>query len=235
MAIESFSEPPKKAPVKAGKRSKQIFDELRREIVLGLLPPKQTLLELELASRFRCSQSTVREGLMALHEEGLVVRFPHRGTIVAECLRDDMEELIQLRHDIECRGMSRVMDRYDLITHRALSELVEKMVEAAHAQDEYGLSLIDQQFHLRLYQEAKLPSVDPILHRCLIHNHRFKILNSERATPLLVTAERHWPILEALESGNKQKAVAALSRHITTIVDFGPSILSVNQPPDDSA
>ncbi|MFK7862407.1 MAG: GntR family transcriptional regulator [Granulosicoccus sp.] len=226
MAIESFGDNPKKASVKAGKRSQRIVDELRREIVLGLLPPEETLLELELAKRFECSQSTVRESLLALHEEGLVVRFPNRGTVVAECLRDDMIELIRLRHDIECRGIDRVINRYDRLTHRALSALVSQMVEAAHAADEYQLSLLDQQFHLRLYREANLPSVNPILHRCLIHNHRFKILNSERSSPLIVTAERHWPIVEALDSGDRQTAIDALSRHITTIVDFGPSILT---------
>ncbi|MFK7891403.1 MAG: FCD domain-containing protein, partial [Granulosicoccus sp.] len=124
-----------------------------------------------------------------------------------------------------CRGIDRVVDRYDRLTHRALSALVNQMMEAAKAEDEYRLSLFDQQFHMRLYREANLPSVNPILHRCLIHNHRFKILNSERESPLMVTAERHWPIVEALDSGDKQQCIDALSRHITTIVDFGPSIL----------
>lgn len=231
MALESFSDGRKRAAPKSGKRSRRIFDELRREIVLGLIAPKDTLLELELASRFESSQSTVREALLALQEEGLVVRFPHRGTIVADCLRDDMIELIHLRHDIECRGIARVVEQYDRLTHRALSELVNQMVAAAQADDEYELSLLDQQFHMQLYEKANLPTVNPILHRCLIHNHRFKILNSERSSTLVVTAERHWPIVEALDSGDRQKAIDALSLHITTIVDLGPSILPTNTSP----
>ncbi len=226
MAIESFNNKPEPAPAKTGKRSKWIGNVLRREIVLGLQPPKEALLELELARRFECSQSTVREALLALHEEGLVVRYPHRGTLVTECLRDDMIELIKLRHDIECRGVTRIVERYNQLTHRALCELVQQMVEAAQADDEYKLSQLDQCFHMRLYEEANLPSVEPILHRCLIHNHRFKILNSKRQVPLITTAERHWPILEALDSGDAQRAHDALSSHITTVVDFGSNILS---------
>ena len=232
MAIESFNERPKATAARSNKRSRQIFDELRREIVLGLLPPRSGLLELELADRFQCSQSTIREALLGLHEEGLVVRTPHRGTLVAACLRDDMIELIRMRHDIECRGVVRVIQHYDRLTHLALCELLEQMIGAAHNDDEYTLSLLDSQFHLRLYQEANLPSIEPVLHRCLVHNHRYKILKSERLNPLIVTAERHLPIIQALESGHLKKAVDALSLHITTIVDLGPNILTANTMPD---
>lgn len=235
MAVEIFASSTQGTAGRAGKRSRRIFDALRRDIVLGHIPPRASLLELDLAARFECSQSTVREALLALQEEGLVQRIPNRGTSVVDCLRDDMIELVRLRHDIECRGIARVADQYDRLTHRALCDLVERMSEAANADDEYGLSLLDQQFHLHLYDKANLPTVNPILHRCLIHNHRFKILNSERTTPLLVTAERHWPIIEALDSGNRQQAIDALSLHITTIVDLGPSILPQSITPTGDA
>ncbi|NQU69252.1 MAG: GntR family transcriptional regulator [Rhodospirillales bacterium] len=200
--------------------------------MLGLLPPHGALLELELAHRFRCSQSTVRESLLRLQEEGLVIRVPHRGTHVAECLMDDMIELLRLRRDIECRSIVRVVQRYGRLTHTALTNLVEKMFDAAKEDDEYALSRLDCQFHMRIYEDAGLPSVRPVLYRCLVHNHRYKILNAERNQPLFVIAERHIPILDALNSGDVAKAVDALAHHITTIVDFGPSVLDT-QPAQD--
>lgn len=233
MAVESFDSSrgdrraaQRTSSGRAGKRSLRVSDALRRDIVLGLLPPRDVLLELELAERFDCSQSTVRESLLALQEEGLVVRMPHRGTQVAECLRDDMIELIRLRHDIETRGVRRVIDRWSRLLHRELESLVAKMRDAAGADDEYALSELDRRFHLRLYEEAGLPSVEPVLLRCLIHNHRYKILNTERHASLVETADRHMPIIEALSSGDADRAVDALSLHITTIVDFGPNILA---------
>jgi len=84
---------------------------------------------------------------------------------------------------------------------------------------------------LRIEEEAGLPRIEPMLLRCVIDNHRYKILNTKRQSSLLVTAERHIPIINALDSGDADKAVQALSLHITTIVDFGPSIL----PPASNA
>ncbi|MGR3660158.1 MAG: GntR family transcriptional regulator [Paracoccaceae bacterium] len=232
MALESFNNEQKFTTVRGGKRSNQISENLRRQIILGLLVPNESLLELELAQHFRVSQSTIREALLVLQEEGLVIRIAHRGTHVAECQIEDMVELLHLRHDIETRGIVRGIERYDRLTHRALTDLVSQMIDAAKDDDEYALSQLDCQFHMRIYEEAGLPSVQPVLRRCLVHNHRYKIQKSERSRSLLFTAERHIPILEALDSGDLSKAVAALSQHINTIVDLGPNILNPSEITD---
>lgn len=230
MAVESFNNQKPAPSNRPGKRSNLIYATLRREIVLGTQAPEASLLELELAARFECSQSPVREALLKLQEEGLVVRMPNRGTQVADCARDDMLEMIRLRHDIECRGIERVVERYNRMVYRDLSSIMQHMEQAALADDEYRVSELDQEFHLRIYTEAKLPSIVPMLNRCLVHNHRYKILTTDREVPLIVTAQRHQQIIDALESGDASIAMEALSLHITTIVDFGPSIIGRNKP-----
>ncbi|MDB3935122.1 GntR family transcriptional regulator [Granulosicoccus sp.] len=234
MALETFVSPDGEPSRRPGKRSGVIYDKLRKEIMLGIQLPGQPLLELDLANRFHCSQSPVREALLKLKEEGLVVRVANRGTVVSDCSRDDMVELLRLRHSIECRGVVRAMKSYNKLVHGTLVTLLQEMEQAASDDNEYGLSVLDQQFHLRLYAEANLPSIMPMLERCLVHNHRYKILKTNRSVPLVETAQRHNLILEALLSGDLDKTVNAMSLHIETIVDFGPSILSANsvQEPD---
>ena len=232
MVVES-TEAQRTAPTnqraRRGARGDQVFETLMKEIVLGVLPPRAVLLELELASRFSCSQGTIREALLALRDEGLVNRQGRRGTVVANCPRDDQIELIRLRHDIETRGVARIVDGYGKLLHDELTTLIDDMRQAARDNDEYRLSVIDRAFHLRLYDEAGLPLVRPILRRCLVHNHRFKILQSDQRRDLMETANRHLPLTEALRAGDSAAAVQALSHHITTIVDLGPSILA---PPE---
>lgn len=233
MAIESFQPPPlsdgrgtvHRLPRRADRRSHTIFTALQREIVLGILPPRSVMLELDLADRFECSQSTVREALLQLQEEGLVNRMPHRATHVVDCLAADARELLRVRHDIECRGVVRALERFDSLLRDSLLGDVEAMRAAAIEGDEYMLSVHDRQFHLRLFGAADLPSVQAILVRCLIHNHRYKILNSRPNRELMETAERHFTITAALDTGNVEGVQAALSHHISTIVDFGPSII----------
>lgn len=211
--------------VSTGRRSHAIFVQLQCEIMLGQLAPGQTLLEMELARRFGSSQGSVREALMQLQEEGLVNRMPHRGTQVADCRGDDARELIRIRHDIECRAVGRIVERGEKELVPALEAELEAMRAAARAGDEYLLSVHDRRFHARLFASANLPALQAILGRCLIHNHRYKILNSQPNRALMETADRHVTIIDALASGDVGAARAALSHHIATIVDFGPKII----------
>ncbi|MBL8580377.1 MAG: GntR family transcriptional regulator [Mesorhizobium sp.] len=206
-------------------RSHAIFAALQRDIVLGTLPPQTVLLELHIADHFGCSQSTVREALLRLQEEGLVERQQHRGTIVSECREADAQELLRIRHDIELRGVRRSLPSYGKNLREALLEDIEAMRRAARKGDEYEQTAHDRQFHLRLFEAANLPSVQPVLTRCLLHNHRYKIHNSPPNNTLMESAERHVAIVDALDSGNLVEVRRSLSHHISTIVEFGPRVI----------
>lgn len=205
-------------------KSAAAFDALKREIMLGLLPAGDSLTELDLAERFDCSQGTVREALLQLQEEGLVLRQGHRGTQISGCTEDEAIEMFRVRQQIECNGIARAFSQPSRTLVQDLKSIYADMLEAAHADDELELASADRDFHRRLFRDARLPALDPILHRCLIHNHRFKISRSSTPRNLLATAERHGPIIQAIESGNAQRATDALAHHIATIVDLGPDV-----------
>ncbi len=205
-------------------KSAAAFHALKHDIMLGDLAPGASLVELELAARFSCSQGTVREALLQLQEEGLVLRQGHRGTQVSDCTTDEAIEMFRVRQQIECNGIARAIARKGRNLVGDLRALIDEMTSAAKADDELQLASLDRDFHRRLFQEANLPALDPILHRCLVHNHRFKISKTGTLRDLTATAERHWPILDAIDKGDIPSASACLQHHIATIVDFGPIV-----------
>lgn len=207
-------------------KSGEVFEDLKRLIVLGELAPGAPLVELELAQHFGCSQGPVREALLALQVEGLVIRQGHRGTRVSDCTEAEAVEMFLLRRGIETRGVRRASVRATSRLLDDLRSLVEAMEACAGQNDEYGLSEHDRAFHQRLFQGADLPAVEPILMRCILHNHRFKITRSDEARDLMQTARRHWSIVEELESGDAEAAARAIGHHVETIVDFGPAVFS---------
>ena len=217
--------PQKGVPQKG--RAEMVEAALRKAIVLGTLEPGAALRELDLADRFECAQGTVREALMRLSEEGLVSRRARRDTHVAPASLDDMDELLHIRHDIECRAARRIIAAGDPMLLSDLGHMLQAMRLAALEGDEYALLEQDCQFHLRLFETAATPVVEPVLQRCLVHTQRYKVLNT---TPdqrdLLTTANRHVAIIEAVETGSAEALSRALSHHIATIVDFGPEVFS---------
>ncbi|SDB24446.1 alpha/beta hydrolase fold domain-containing protein [Bauldia litoralis] len=229
MAIVSFETVHRKT--RAG-RSTEVRRSLKQLIMLGELPPGAALLELEIAARFACSQGSVREALLALQDEGLVIRQPHRGTRVSDCTAAEAQEMFRLRHSIETRALARALPNIDADLVEALRASVRAMEQAARDNDEYALSELDRAFHRRLLAAADLPALEPILHRCLVHNQRFKITRSGAARDLEKTAARHWTIVNAIESGDRDAAVTAIGHHVATIVDPGPEIFpDINRMP----
>ncbi|GCA50178.1 GntR family transcriptional regulator [Sinorhizobium meliloti] len=205
-------------------KSAAAFNALKRDIMLGVLPAGASLTELDLAAHFSCSQGTVREALLQLQEEGLVRRQGHRGTQVSECTEAEAVEMFRVRQQIECSGILRTLQMPSRTLVADLKALFAEMLQAATVGDELELASLDRDFHRRIFQDAQLPALDPILHRCLVHNHRFKISRSTSPRDLVATAQRHGPIIEAVESGAVERASEALRHHIATIVDLGPDV-----------
>lgn len=205
-------------------KSAAAFNALKRDIMLGVLPAGAALTELDLAAHFACSQGTVREALLQLQEEGLVRRQGHRGTQVSECTEAEAVEMFRVRQQIECNGIVRALQAPSRTLVADLKALFADMLQAARAEDELELAAFDRDFHRRIFQDAQLPALDPILHRCLVHNHRFKISRSTTPRDLVATAQRHGTIIEAVESGDMARAGEALRHHIATIVDLGPDV-----------
>jgi DNA-binding GntR family transcriptional regulator len=220
--LQRIQQPPALRPAKSG----EVYEAVKRDIMLGELPPGAPLVELDLAAAFGCSQGPVREALLQLQEEGLVIRQAHRGTRVADCTADEAVEMFRLRQSVECRGVVRALQRPSRTLVADLKRLIDAMEEDARAGDEYKLAEHDRDFHRRLLRDANLPALEPILHRCLVHNHRFKISQSKGERDLLATARRHFSILEAVERSDAGTAAEALAHHIATIVDLGPDVFS---------
>ncbi len=204
----------------------EVAGALKREIMLGEIAPGSALVELPLAERFGCSQGKVREALLSLQDEGLVQRQGYRGTLVSSCTAEEAVEMFRIRQQIEGRGIRRVLEAPVMRLVADLRALVEAMSAAAWEGDELELAAIDRDFHQRIFAETGLAALEPILHRCLIHNHRFKISQSGERRDLMQTALRHTPIVDLIEAGDAEGAEAALFRHIATIVDFGPEVFA---------
>jgi DNA-binding GntR family transcriptional regulator len=84
-----------------------VIDELREAIVRGHFKPGEKLDQEEIAELLNVSRIPVRQALRTLTAEGLVKMYPHRGAVVAELSREELEEIYFLRGVLE--GVARAM------------------------------------------------------------------------------------------------------------------------------
>jgi DNA-binding GntR family transcriptional regulator len=78
-----------------------VLDKLRAVIVSGRLQAGDRLRENELADQLGLSRGPVREALVRLEQEGLVVLERHRGARVAALSREDCKKIYSVRRALE--------------------------------------------------------------------------------------------------------------------------------------
>ena len=87
-----------------------IYQELRERIVFGGFTPGDRLVEAELAAKFGVSKTPVREALLTLEGEGLVVLRPHRGAEVSRLTVAEWNDLIFLRDVLEIGALDAIFE-----------------------------------------------------------------------------------------------------------------------------
>src|ERR1022692_1265403 len=82
-----------------------LVERLRDSIVSGIYKPGARLNESKLARQFSVSRIPVREALMQLQEQGLVMNHPRRGMFVNSLCEEDTQKINSIRIILEAEAM----------------------------------------------------------------------------------------------------------------------------------
>ncbi|HAL36977.1 MAG TPA: GntR family transcriptional regulator [Polaromonas sp.] len=86
-----------------------VYEQLRADMISCRLAPGTEIREAELAARFEVSKSPVRDALMRLEREGLVISLPRQGYRVAPVSLKDVQDMFHLRAALERACMERIV------------------------------------------------------------------------------------------------------------------------------
>jgi DNA-binding GntR family transcriptional regulator len=107
--------------------SEHVAAELREAIIADRLKPGQRIVERDIAAAMQTSRGPVRDALLQLESEGLVVRYPHRGTFVTRLTIEDVKEIYSLRQAIESLAVDHLLKRATPADLQELDDLVQEM------------------------------------------------------------------------------------------------------------
>src|SRR6478735_737872 len=126
-----------------------ILRNLRERIAHGDLAAGERLIERDISVHYGISRGPVREAIMVLEQEGLVVTHPYRGAVVTEIPQKEIEEiLVPIRLVIEKAAFRAAAEATDQKLFEALDTLVGRMESAAaEPLDAKTLADLDVTFH----------------------------------------------------------------------------------------
>lgn len=189
-----------------------VYEQLRAEVISCQLAPGTELREGELAARFEMSKSPVRDALMRLEREGLVITLPRQGYRVAPVSLNDVLDLFHLRAALERACMERIVLRAsdaDLKSLDAFRHFEPKDWEG-------GFVAFNRAFHRRI---AELGG------NARMRDHLHDLIDQmERAVQVSVASTRkgdhrplvneHAAIIDALQARERKTAQRLAEQHI---------------------
>src|SRR5262245_28054724 len=106
---------------------------LRERILRGDYPEGEPLRQDAIADELGVSRIPVREALRQLEAEGLVTFSPHRGAVVSSLSLEEIDELFELRADIECDLLRRAIPRMTEEQLERATDVLDEFQEALEA------------------------------------------------------------------------------------------------------
>jgi DNA-binding GntR family transcriptional regulator len=130
----------------------RVANLLREAILAGEFAPGERLVESRLARQLGTSQTPIREALVMLERQGLVVKVNNRGTFVSRLHARELRELFTLRAAIDAFAARLAAARATDADIERLRDLLARMRAAEEAGDLAALTEAHLQLHEAIYR-----------------------------------------------------------------------------------
>ncbi|MEU1293765.1 GntR family transcriptional regulator [Streptomyces sp. NPDC005840] len=188
---------------------------LRGKILNGELPAHSRITEQGLADEFGVSRSVVRETMLALEIQGLLVSTPYKGTEVASVTQSEVRDfLLPVRCQIEQYALRAGLERFDAETFDRFGAVLDTMARAVADKDVVAFNDADMDFHALIVEsagsDAALAVWDAIQMRIRMHWS----LQTGRTGPLHQFLLDHRALVEVFRTGDLERSLTAIAEHV---------------------
>ena len=189
----------------------QIADRIRADVLSGRLSEGTSLREQTLARQYGVSRAPVRDALLLLTQEGLLVAKPNCGVKVGATSSEEIQPLVvDLRRHIEVFALCKVFVKFSDADVNHLDETVDQLRIACEKEDIGEMVTQDMALHRYLLEatgDADLLAIWlPIVSRMMLHYSRHR--------DLMESHREHAAIVDAIRKRDKKAAIEALRANI---------------------
>ena len=201
------------------------FSRVREDLLAGYLAPGVRLKLSELQKRYDLGLSPLREALMRLAAEDLVVAEGQRGFTVASMSLDELRDLTRTRERIEALALADAMEKGDADWEAEILASYHRLVRAPLPQQGDGdpVAMVQWEakhraFHRSLVAACGSPWLLRFLQQLAEHSERYRrvrMLHSPPSEPLAYNVEKeHEDIMQAVLARDLGRASSLMSAHL---------------------
>ena len=194
--------------------AKMAYEAIRKSILSGQWKIGELYNEKAIAADLGISRTPVREALLELASQDLIIFLPRRGLMVNRFTRRDVDEIFELRKAIELAAVEKITIASPPFDLFEIEEALLSQRKAVKQKDYLAFMEADRLFHIRFSELTNNRRLIAILDniRDMIHVMGTKALALEgRAIEVI---GEHQTIFEAVKKGNIEEARRAMAYHL---------------------
>jgi DNA-binding GntR family transcriptional regulator len=187
----------------------QIADVLRNLIVGGDLNPGDRIVESKVARQLGVGQPTVREALVALEHQGLVVRKTNQGCIVTTLTRGEISQILKIRGELEVLAIELAVENATDAEIGEILDITREMRDCAEVKDVRGFFAHDFRFHEKLWKASGNTFLPKLLAQLMLPLLAFLFIRNLRNhthIDMVASAEAHVELANAVLLRDRVKA-----------------------------
>jgi DNA-binding GntR family transcriptional regulator len=183
--------------------------QIKRMVLDNRVHGGEYLLEEDLVRAVGVSRTPVREALVQLQNEGLIVIVPRRGIRIVPLTIEDIREVHDIMQWLESQAAYALAMRADRVPYvKALRRHVVEMRRALGKGDLDTWARENDSFHMGLVASAGNGRLVRICQNLLEQSHRVRVFTLRLRKPPSRTTDAHTSMLKAIEEGDGDRAVA---------------------------
>ncbi len=215
-----------------------LYERLRQDIILGVLPPAAKLKLEKLSKAYEVSVNTLRETLSRLAADGLVVAEGQKGFAVLPVSNEDLRDITEMRQLLECHALKQSIAAADFDwearvvgAYHKLSKYEERVETEPETYGEQW-ERANQAFHEALVSNCRSRWLRLYLRAMYDHSRRYRMLSLKtKPFPRSQSAEEHRQILDAAIARDAERASRLLADHILKAAQLA----AAEEPAEDGA
>jgi len=193
------------------------YEKLRAAIVRGEIAPNSRLVESDVVTSFDMTRAAVRNALIRLEQEGLVVREPHRGARVRQVTDTEAIEILQARAVLEGLAARQAAERIDEAGTERLVACLARHRELLDLGDLLGASDANADLHAALLGLSGHGTAQRLIHALHAQTVRYQYRTILIPGRSAASVDEHAAIVEAVIGGRPDDADAAMRRHLFNV------------------
>lgn len=197
-----------------------VYEELKREILVGEIAPGTRMMEIELADEMGVSRTPVREAIRKLEKEGLVTIEPRKGAYASDVSIKDMVDVLEVREDLEAMAAAMAAQKVNKDEKQALIEATMEYKEAVESERTEDIIRCDEKFHQLIVNYSGNKTLIQLFSQVQELALRFRYLYYDDFSRYERMPMEHREIEEAILSGDYEKARVPAGEHVKKLKQF---------------